>query len=208
MTEPPVTQSIDWETRYRSGATGWERAGVNPAFLTWRESGALAPCRILLPGAGRSAEPLALAEAGFTVTVVDAAASAVAVQRARLERVHVAASVERADLFAWNPSHQFDAVYDQTCLCALPPIRWSDYAARLHRWLRPEGLLFVLFMQTFKDGGPPFHCDLALMRELFGADQWRWPDVLADRVPHPAGLSEQPVMLRRLGDDVEWAGPH
>ena len=80
------TQAIDWDSRYRNGATGWERHGLNPAFLAWRESGELAPCRILVPGGGRSLEPLALAGAGFDVTVVDAAASAVASQRAHLLR--------------------------------------------------------------------------------------------------------------------------
>ncbi len=145
------TQAIDWESRYRDGNTGWERPGLNPAFLAWRESGALAPCRILVPGGGRSVEPVAMADGGFDVTVVDAAASAVAAQRARLERLNVAARVEQADLLAWNPAAPFDAIYDQTCLCALPPAILPDYATRLHRWLRPGGTLFILFMQT---GGP------------------------------------------------------
>ena len=33
------TQAIDWESRYRDGATGWERHGLNPAFLAWRDAG-------------------------------------------------------------------------------------------------------------------------------------------------------------------------
>ena len=115
------TQAIDWESRYRDGAAGWERHGLNPAFLAWRELGVLAPCRILIPGGGRSLEPLALAEAGFDVTVVDAAPSAVASQRAHFERLKVRARTEQADLFAWDPDAAFDVVYDQTCLCALPP---------------------------------------------------------------------------------------
>ena len=65
------TQAIDWESRYREGTAGWERRGLNPAFLAWREAASLVPCRILVPGGGRSLEPLALAEAGFDVTVVD-----------------------------------------------------------------------------------------------------------------------------------------
>ena len=149
------TQAIDWETRYQDGATGWERHGLNPAFLAWRESGAMPPCRILVPGGGRSLEPIALAEAGFDVTIVDAAPTAVAMQRARLERLKVSATVEQADLFAWDPDRPFDAVYDQTCLCALPPALWPNYARRLHRWLRPEGSLFVLFMQSDRPSGPP-----------------------------------------------------
>jgi hypothetical protein len=190
------TQAIDWERRYREGSIGWERPGLNPAFLAWRESGELSPCRILIPGGGRSVEPVAMAEAGFDITVVDGAASAVAAQRARMDRLHVPAKVEQSDLFAWNPDAPFDAIYDQTCLCALPPATWSDYAARLHSWLRPGGALFVLFMQTGVAGGPPFHCDMDDMRELFPSIQWDWPDELPPVVAHSPGRVEQPAVLR------------
>jgi hypothetical protein len=191
--DPP----IDWEARYRDGATGWERPGLNPAFLAWRNSGELAPCRILVPGAGRSTEPLALAEAGFDVTVIDMAESAVAAQRARLERVQVNARVELANLLRWEPSAPFDAVYDQTCLCALPPSAWPRYEACLGRWIRPGGTLFALFMQTHSAGGPPFNCDLRDMRRLFSATEWDWPDTMPPPVAHPSGRSEQPAVLRR-----------
>ena len=191
-----TTQSADWEARFRAGSTPWERLEANPAFLAWRASAVLMPGRILVPGAGRSAEPLALAEAGFSVTVVDAADSAVAYQRERLDG-HPA-TVEQADLFAWEPGAPFDAVYDQTCLCALPPPFWRDYADRLHEWLRPDGVLAILFMQTGRDGGPPFHCDLATMRGLFAAERWTWPDALPAAVLHPSGaVAEQPAALLR-----------
>ncbi len=193
-----TTQAINWESRYREGTTGWERRGLNPAFLDWRDSGVLVPCRILVPGAGRSLEPLALAEAGFDVTIVDAAPSAVAVQRARFERQNVPARVLEADLFAWEPDAAFDAIYDQACLCALPPGLWPSYARRLHLWLRSGGTLFILFMQSDRPGGPPFNCDLAEMRRLFAAPDWQWPQELRPLVGHPSGLSEQPVSLLRI----------
>jgi hypothetical protein len=196
MLQEPVSQAIDWEGRYRDGATGWERPGLNPSFANWRESGALAPCRILVPGAGRSPEPLALAEAGFDVTIVDVSPTAAATQRARLERLHVKGQVIQSDLLHWSPGAPFDAVYDQTCLCALPPAIWADYTARLRRWVRPGGALFILFMQSTRAGGPPFHCDLAEMRRLFPAADWAWPEKLPPAVEHSAGLSEQPAVLQ------------
>lgn len=192
------TQAIDWEGRYREGTAGWERRGLNPAFLAWREAGALAPCRILVPGGGRSLEPLALAEAGFDVTVVDAAPSAIAMQRAHFERLKVPARAVQADLFAWDPDSPLDAIYDQTCLCALPPGLWPSYVVRLHRWLRPNGSLFILFMQSDRPSGPPFHCDISAMRRLFSLPAWAWPEAVTGLVRHPSGLTEQPVVLRRL----------
>jgi hypothetical protein len=197
VSQPP-TQVIDWEGRFREGTTRWERPALHPAFVDWRESGVLAPCRILVPGAGRCTEPLALAEAGFDVTVVDAAPSAVATQRARLERIHLKSRVELADLFAWQPETPFDAIYDQACLCALPPALLADYVARLHAWLRPGGTLFSLFMQTGKDDGPPFDCPLPAMQALFDAAHWDWPATLGDVVPHPSGVgAELPAVLHR-----------
>ena len=196
-TQAPPTQAIDWEGRYRDGAAGWERAGLNPSFTAWREFGALMPCRILVPGAGRSPEPVALAEAGFDVTLVDASPTAVATQRARMERLHVKAQVTQADLLLWNPPAPFDAIYDQACLCALPPAIWPAYTARLHRWLRPGGGLFILFTQSTRAGGPPFHCDLGQMRELFPDAMWIWPETLSATIAHLPGIAEQPAVLRK-----------
>lgn len=191
-----ATQALDWEARFRAGTTPWERTDPNPAFLAWRASGVLTPCRILVPGAGRSVEPHLLAQAKFDVTVVDAAESAVAFQRERLDGLN--ATVVRADLFAWSPDEAFDAIYDQTLLCALPPPAWRGYANRLRAWLRPGGILAILFMQTGKEGGPPFHCDLASMRGLFDPERWAWPETLPSPVSHPSLYDEQPAVLRLL----------
>ena len=101
---------------------------------------------------------------------------------------------------SWNGRrpNPFDAIYDQTCLCALPPAILPDYARRLHEWLRPEGQLFLLLMQTGREGGPPFDCPPAAMRALFPDALWAWPDQLAEPVPHSIGVGEIPVVLRRL----------
>ena len=189
------TQAVNWEERYQAGTTRWERGAVNPAFVAWRASGALSPCRILVPGAGRSPEPAELAGAGFDVTVLDVAPSAASFQR---ERLGGAGAVVQSDLFAWAPQTPFDAVYDQTCLCALPPALLPQYEALLARWVRPGGSLFALFMQTGKEGGPPFDCPIPLMRELFARMRWTWPaNNLPPAIPHAVGIEEQPAILHR-----------
>ncbi len=188
--------SVNWEARFRAERTPWERPTLNPAFVSWRGKGELAPCRILLPGAGRSGEPLALARDGFDVTVVDLAPTSVAVQRVRLEAASLPGAVHEADLLAWQPSAPFDAIYDQTCLCALPPPVLPAYAAQLHGWLRPGGRLFILFMQTGKPGGPPFDCPLPAMRTLFAAG-WEWPSENSPAVKK-TDRSEMPMVLIRI----------
>ena len=190
------TAALDWEARFRAERTPWERPSLHPAFVAWRASGALAPRRILLPGAGRSGEPLALARDGFDVTVVDLAESAVNVQRVRLQAAGLRGAAVQADLLEWEPAAPFDAVYDQTCLCALPPGMVERYAERLHRWVRPGGQVFMLFMQTGKEGGPPFDCPTERMRLVFG-EGWSWPEELGGPIQHGAG-QEIPAILTRL----------
>lgn len=180
-----------WESRFQEGRTPWERGELNPAFLAWRASGTLAPCRILVPGAGKSPEPASLLAAGFDVVALDLAESAVREQQARLG----AARAVMGDVTLWQPDAAFDAIYDQTCLCALPPALWLAYEAQLRRWLRPGGRLFILFMLTGREGGPPFDCPLPAMRSLFSA--WTWPDALPAPLPHGLGTMEQPAVLTR-----------
>ena len=192
---------VDWEERYRQDAAPWERGDLHPAFRQWQESGAFAGLRsVLVPGAGRAPEPLAFARLGIRPTVVDLAPSAIRHQ----ERAFAAAGMEgefvRGDLLAFVPAQPFDAVYDQTSMCALPPALWPDYAARLGDWVRRGGRLFALFLQrpAIDGKGPPYHQDVGEMRDLLAAPGWTWESTdPVIRVPHPAGFKELGFVLRR-----------
>jgi SAM-dependent methyltransferase len=187
----------DWEARYQDGNTGWDRGGASPAISSWLEAGAIRPGRILIPGCGRGHEVITLARQGYAVTALDFAPSAVAHLRQTLSHEGLDAAVHQADVLAWQPDAPFDAVYEQTCLCALPEDAWQDYAMRLHGWLRPEGRLYALFMQTGQPGGPPRHCDLLRMRRLFDEDRWHWPEAQPMLVPHRHGRFELAYVLER-----------
>jgi SAM-dependent methyltransferase len=191
-----MSETNEWEARYREGRTGWQRAEVSPALLEWLADGTLKPGRILVPGAGRSHEPLRLAQAGFHVTTLDIAPSAVAHQHAALA-ARGGAALE-GDVLSFLPGEPFDAIYEQTCLCALPPAMLADYAAQLARWLRPGGVLAALFMQTGREGGPPFDCPLPRMRKLLPEATWRWPARRWPDVRHADSMSEVPVALLRV----------
>lgn len=179
-----------WEERYQRGETGWDRGGVSPALLHWLESGELQPCRLLVPGCGRGYEVVELAKRGFAVTAIDIAPSAVAFLQQRLDEADLTATVICADLFTYQPEQLFDAVYEQTCLCAIQPAARVAYEQRLYSWLREGGMLFALFMQTGVSGGPPFHCDVTHMQALFHAKRWQWPPCEAMTVPHHGGKFE------------------
>jgi methyl halide transferase len=197
MSQPPNDPVRFWEERYRRGATPWDRGGVSPALLQWLDSGVIAPGRTLVPGCGRGYEVLELARRGFEVVALDFAPSAVRHLVSVLQAAGLAAKVVEADVLGWTADLPFDAIYEQTSLCSLPPSKWEAYEAQLHRWLRPGGKLYALFMQTNREGGPPYHCGLEAMRKLFPASRWKWSGAPFCEVPHPAGIYELSSMLER-----------
>ena len=193
-----------WDKRFAEGDTPWDRGAANPQLGLWLVTGGLKPCRILVPGCGSGYEVAALAHAGFDVTALDYAPEAIARTRARLAAEGLHAALIEADALEWGPQRPFDAIYEQTCLCALYPDQWRDYADQLHRWLRPEGTLFALFVQLLRADaaqgfvqGPPYHCDINAMRALFPEDRWSWPKPPYPRTTHPRGLAELAVILQR-----------
>lgn len=191
--DPERQQS--WEAKYQAGSTGWDLGAPSAALDHWLE--AMPPGRVLVPGCGHGHEVAVLARAGHLVTAVDIAPTPVERLRAQLERQGLWAEVVRADLLHWEPLAPFDAIYEQTCLCALDPGHWAEYQQRLHRWLKPGGWLYALFMQTGREGGPPYHCDPAAMTELFSSPRWRWPGGEALELPRANGLRELGWVLER-----------
>jgi SAM-dependent methyltransferase len=193
-----------WEQRFAAGDTPWDRGASSPQLAAWISSGSLKPCRILVPGCGSGYEVADLALAGFEVTGLDYASEAIARTHQKLKDAQVDATLVQADALTWKPDRAFDAVYEQTCLCALYPDHWCEYADQLHRWLAPGGRLCALFLQWLRPGaaegaiqGPPYHCDINAMRALFPQSRWTWPKPPYPRTTHPRGLAELAVVLAR-----------
>lgn len=194
-----ITTAMDdktrfWNERYLTGIPPWDRQAVSPALHDWLTAGVLVPGRVLVPGCGRGHEVVALARAGFTVTALDIAPQALAHMGYELAQAGLEARLIRADVLHWRDGEAFDAIYEQTCLCALPPDDWPAYESRLHEWLKPGGRLCALFMQTGRPGGPPWHCALADMAALFPAARWQWP-----------AQGEHPQVPHHHGDQYELA---
>lgn len=228
MSSPGPTQDF-WQSRFVDRATPWDRGGANPQLVSWVRSGVLRPTsgtegrvsgsddprltRILVTGCGSGHEVAMLAEWGFDVTAVDFAPAALEQTRNRLRRLLQSGSNQlvRVELIEHNlldfePQGQFDAIYEQACLCSIYPDHWGRYSQNLRQWLRPGGQLFALFVQMIRPGssqgvieGPPYHCDINAMRALFPNEAWEWPKPPYDRVPHPAAVAELPVVLTRRG---------
>jgi len=199
-----IARQRQWEAKYHTGETGWDRGQISPALQRWLAEEAIPPGRVLVPGCGNGHEVIALAQSGSAVTAVDIAMPPVTRLMGELASAGQHARVIQADLLHWSPAEPFDAIYEQTCLCALDPAFWPEYAARLGSWILPGGKLFALFMQTGREGGPPFHSPVERMRELFNDEDWIWPEQAPLEIAHPNGLVELAHVLTRRG--VEVAG--
>lgn len=194
-----------WQQRFETGSTPWDRGEVGPHLQRWLASGAIAPGqRVVVPGCGSGWEVAALAAAGVDVVGLDYVEAAVERTRTLLAAHGLAAEVAQADVLQWQPAGPVDAVYEQTCLCALHPDHWRAYATQLGAWVRPGGRLLALFMQKREtsagDGvvsGPPYHCDIHAMRALFPSTDWAWPKPPYAHVAHPSGAYELAVELVR-----------
>ena len=194
-----------WQQRFERQQTPWDRGSASPQLARWFAAGTLAAGqRIAVPGCGSGHDVLALAQGGCDVVAIDYAAAAVTLTRERLAAAGDTASVVQADVLAWQPAAPLDAVYEQTCWCALHPDHWQAYAQQLLGWLRPGARLLLLAMQCLRPGaaegrieGPPYHMDINLLRALLPATLWSWPAPPYERVPHPVGWTELAIVLTR-----------
>src|SRR3990167_991285 len=194
-----------WQEKFDKNETAWDRGAASPQLLAWLDGGALQPCRILVPGCGSGWEVAELARRGFAVVGLDYTAAAVALTQAPCGKQGVSADVVRADALTYEASAPFDAIYEQTCLCAIHPDHWQTYTAQLHRWLKPGGQLWGLFMQMLRPAasqegqvqGPPYHSDINAIPALLPASKWDWPKPPYAQVAHPTLQHELALTLTR-----------
>jgi cyclopropane fatty-acyl-phospholipid synthase-like methyltransferase len=188
----------EWENRYLQGQAGWDRGEVSLNLLYWIEHNHLKPCRILVPGCGNGHEVLALAEKGFDVVAIDIATTPIKNLGKALKTRQLSAELIQTDFFTWTCEKPFDAIYEQTSLCALQPDQWKGYENLLYDWLKPKGKLFAQFMQTEKENGPPFHCDITAMADLFTKKRWSWSQEHKTQAVHSQGRYEKSYLLEKI----------
>jgi 2-polyprenyl-3-methyl-5-hydroxy-6-metoxy-1,4-benzoquinol methylase len=182
-----------WQERFQKKETGWDRGNASPQLLAWLDAGELKPCRIAVPGCGAGWEVVELVQRGFEVVAIDYTAAAVERTHANLLSKGLKAEVVQTDVLTYQPNSPFDAIYEQTCLCAIHPDHWFEYSSQLSKWLKPQGSLFAAFMQiprppAVEQGmivGPPYHCDINAVRALFSHSSWLWPKPPYAKIPHP-----------------------
>lgn len=197
----------DWEGRYQSGDTPWDKGGAHPA-LTALDPFPVAASRILVPGCGLGydMEVLSRLPGVQSVVGIDVATTAVSLARERLAGIP-SARVEQADLFRLPASHRgaYDLVWEHTCFCAIDPALRNAYVNAVADALQPGGHLLAVFYLTPWDTaeenatlGPPFGCTAEELDRRFAPRfelmrAWEPPATYAGREAR-----EQLRLLRRV----------
>lgn len=149
----------DASERDDTASVPWARLAPNPLLLDWLTEHAVQgegrPALVIGCGLGDDAE--ALAQAGFRVTAIDVAPSAVAWCRRRFPASGV--DYQTVDLFAAPAGfqHAFDLVFDAYTLQALPEELRSEAMRAIAGFVAPGGRLLVIQRARQPNEPPPEH---------------------------------------------------
>jgi SAM-dependent methyltransferase len=168
MSKKPMRCKSDWDGRYQAGDTPWNLGKAPPHLEALVASLAEPALRVFVPGAGHGHDAVAWARAGHAVTALDIAPGAIAAAREVMAAEGVTFDAVLGDLFALPEDFAgaFDIVWEQTCLCALPPERRGDYARAVASVLRPGGRFHAVLWEHGKEGGPPWSLTEDVAREV------------------------------------------
>ncbi len=149
----------------------------------------------LAPGTGIWTQELL--KIGDSITAIDASPEMLAINRAKLGDAKV--QYQLADIFAWQPTQQFDMVFFGFWLSHVPAERLSPFLQTVRAALKVGGRLFIVDSQK-----PDFSNSRTQTEDLGGERQQR---VLKDGRRYeivkiyyePAALTQ---LLRRRGFDI------
>ncbi|MGB8353311.1 MAG: methyltransferase [Chthoniobacteraceae bacterium] len=161
----------DWESRYKSGETPWEKGAPSPGLLEYLETNPPLNGKILVPGCGRGHDVRAISNSSNEVTGLDIAPSAI--QGADSFQKTGRETYRLEDLFNLPPDlrQAFDWVWEHTCFCAIDPSMRPAYVQAVSTALKPGGhLLAIFYLDPGNDNendGPPFGVTLAQLDAFF-----------------------------------------
>jgi ubiquinone/menaquinone biosynthesis C-methylase UbiE len=145
-----------------------------------------------------------LARAATRLTVVDAAAETLAINRDRVQRPDVDYVV--ADLFSWRPPRAYDVVFFSFWLSHVPRDRFGQFWSLVRACLAPDGRVFLIDSRTDPTPPPASHDPVVVeygpdlhRRRLNDGSEYRVVKVMYE----PAELE---ALIEREGWRVELAG--
>jgi hypothetical protein len=155
----------DWEARYQSGDTHWDKGAPAPGLVEFlRENPALRRGTVAVPGCGFGHDVRAWAIFGFVAHGFDIAPSAIkkalsltdpALLSLEPDGITIPARFSHANFIEDAPPFAFDYVFEHTLFCAIDPAARDRYVEALLRWIKPGGT-YLAVNYIVCDGEPPF----------------------------------------------------
>lgn len=159
----------DWELRYQTGDTPWEKGAASPGlvdFLSVHPD--LTRGEVLVPGCGNGHDVRAWAKAGFKAVGCDIANIAVEQARHRTLQAGLTAEFFRGDFLHDPPPRLFDWIFEHTLFCAIDPGERDLYVDAVLRWLKPDGNFLAVYYLIPDQDGPPFGTTKEEILDRFG----------------------------------------
>jgi len=163
--------NTDWEARYLSGDTPWEKGAPSPGLLEFIENNPPIVGDVLVVGCGFGHDVRAISSPENEVIGLDVAPSAIKGAR---EYPRVAnESYRLGDLLELSPDlhASFDWVWEHTCFCAINPTMRRQYAEAAATALKPGGHFLAVFYMNPRDPeecSPPYGATKSELDGLFG----------------------------------------
>ena len=171
---------MDWETRYQTGDMPWEKGEASPGLVDFLDAHPELPRgTVCVPGCGTGHDARVWARAGFDVTGLDLAPSAIKMSRERTAATGLTAHFEVGDFLKDDPPQLFDLIFEHTLFCAIDPADRDEYARAVLRWLKPEGDYLAVNYMIPDRNGPPFGTTRAELWRRFSPSF----DLLQEQVP-------------------------
>lgn len=164
-------EASEWEARYQAGELRWDKGAPAPGLVDFLAAHpALPRGNVLVPGCGTGHEVRAWASAGFAVTGLDIAPSAIRLAEARSAEAAGELSFRRGDFLRDEPVATFDWVFEHTLYCAINPAHRPAYVEAVARWLKPDGqFLAIHYLNPEDPDGPPFGVTRAELEVAFSS---------------------------------------
>lgn len=166
----------DWNERYLSEDTPWEKGRPAPPLLELLErKGAeiWGSGTVLVPGCGTGHDVRALAAAGQQVLGLDLAEEAIG--KANTHPKSGNEEFEKGDFLdpSWQAGKSFSAIWEHTCFCAINPTCRQAYAEACANLIPAGGHLVGVFFLTAQEPGhegegPPFNSTIPDLDARFG----------------------------------------
>jgi SAM-dependent methyltransferase len=170
--------NMNWEQRYRTGDTPWEKGAPAPPLLEWMARRGPLRGDILVPGCGSGHDVRAIAAASQAAQVVGMDIAPSALDQARRFSIAGQETYQLANLFDLPAVliGRFDWVFEHTCFCTIDPQQRPDYVRAIVRALLAKGFLLAIFFlnpwdpgEAPEEGGPPFGVTREDLDQLFAA---------------------------------------